>query len=69
MIENRRLPTHTCARSLKHCKLFVEQGKVFIEDLGSTNGTSVNDTKITEASEIRAGDVIALGRTRFIVWM
>lgn len=51
----------------KHCRVFINEGLVFIEDMGSTNGTSVNDTKISEATEIRTGDVIAMGRKRFIV--
>lgn len=51
----------------KHCRLFINEGLVYVEDMGSTNGTSVNDTKILEATEIRTGDVIAMGRKRFIV--
>ena len=53
--------------SRKHCRLFINEGLVYVEDMGSTNGTSVNDTKILEATEIRTGDAIAMGRKRFIV--
>lgn len=51
----------------KHCRVFITEGLVFIEDMGSTNGTSVNDTKISEATEIRTGDVIVIGRKRFVI--
>jgi pSer/pThr/pTyr-binding forkhead associated (FHA) protein len=36
-----------------------------IHDLGSTNGTFVNDTRIAAPHELRDGDVVRLGNT---VW-
>ena len=34
--------------SRRHARLFLRAGHVYIEDCGSTNGTFVNDQKITE---------------------
>jgi pSer/pThr/pTyr-binding forkhead associated (FHA) protein len=36
-----------------------------VEDLGSTNGTYVNDRRVDGASRLRSGDVIRFGNT---VW-
>jgi predicted component of type VI protein secretion system len=42
-----------------------DQGGLAIEDLGSTNGTFVNDQRITVVTVLREGDVVRLGNT---VW-
>ncbi|ADO72275.1 GGDEF domain-containing protein [Stigmatella aurantiaca] len=38
---------------------------VFIQDLGSTNGTFVNDDAVKSAQELRNGDLVKIGRTIF----
>jgi len=43
-----------------HCKITVEFGDFFIEDLKSTNGTKVNGARI-EKTKIKSGDRIELG--------
>ena len=46
--------------------LITHRGKQWwLEDLGSRNGTLLNDLPITESVVISNGDVIALGDTRF----
>ncbi|MBO7723179.1 MAG: FHA domain-containing protein [Thermoguttaceae bacterium] len=45
-----------------HVKLFEENGKVALVDLGSTNGTLINGEPISIWA-MRPGDVILLGRT------
>jgi serine/threonine protein kinase len=50
--------------SRKHLKLFKEAGAYFIEDLGSANGTYLNEVKITKV-KIAYGDRIRIGRTTF----
>gem|GEM_PF-3343016 len=48
--------------SRQHCQVRVdEKGCVFVKDLGSSNGTFVNDAPIAEEVEITAGDRVAVG--------
>ena len=46
-----------------HARLFRRDGSLFIEDLGSTNGTFLNRKKLTGAVSLRRGDRIQIGRT------
>ena len=46
-----------------HARLFPRDGTWYIEDLGSTNGTYLNQRKLTGPSEVHAGDVVRLGKT------
>jgi pSer/pThr/pTyr-binding forkhead associated (FHA) protein len=46
-----------------HARLYGENGAWFVEDLGSTNGTFLNDRKVTSAVEVHAGDVVKVGKT------
>jgi len=50
--------------SRNHCKVVNTGKSVLLRDLGSTNGTYVNDTPIDE-HVLRAGDLIKTGRTIF----
>ena len=44
--------------SVFHAELRMEEGKLFLWDSGSVNGTFVNGEKITGKREIQAGDVL-----------
>jgi pSer/pThr/pTyr-binding forkhead associated (FHA) protein len=44
--------------SRRHARLMYQAGRYVVEDLGSTNGTSVNGRLITEPTVLNAGDVI-----------
>jgi hypothetical protein len=44
-----------------HCSIFYRDGQVFIKDLNSTNGTYVNQEKVSER-ELQDNDVVFLGR-------
>ena len=46
-----------------HARIFRRDGKLYVEDLGSSNGTFVNRKKVSSAVAIRRGDRIALGGT------
>jgi pSer/pThr/pTyr-binding forkhead associated (FHA) protein len=46
-----------------HARLFPRDGNWYVEDLGSTNGTYLNQRKLTGPSEVHAGDVVRLGKT------
>jgi hypothetical protein len=51
--------------SRRHAAMRVDGDSVAIEDLGSTNGTFVNDTRITGVCALRDGDTVRFGNT---VW-
>src|SRR4051794_5669307 len=51
--------------SRRHAAIRVQGGDVAIEDLGSTNGTFVNDQRIEGLRPLQDGDVVRLGNT---VW-
>lgn len=44
--------------SLLHAELRQEDGKLFVWDAGSVNGTFLNNEKVAQKAEVRAGDVI-----------
>jgi hypothetical protein len=46
-----------------HARVFVHDGAVFVEDLGSTNGTYVNRTKVDATVPLHPGDYLQIGRT------
>lgn len=47
--------------SRRHCAVIVGPADVWIEDLGSRNGTLVNGSKITEKTRLSDGDMIRVG--------
>ena len=49
--------------SAKHAKVEARMDGVWVEDLGSTNGTFLNDRKVAQAVEVHAGDVVKVGKT------
>jgi hypothetical protein len=48
-----------------HCSIFFRSGQIFIKDLNSTNGTYVNEEKVSER-ELHDNDVIFLGKKGII---
>lgn len=46
-----------------HARLFRREGQLYVEDLGSTNGTYVNRRKVTAPISIRKGDRVQVGKT------
>ncbi|MGQ0742929.1 MAG: FHA domain-containing protein [Acidimicrobiales bacterium] len=46
-----------------HARVFRREGRVWIEDLGSTNGTHLNHDKVTSPVAVRRGDRIQVGQT------
>lgn len=47
--------------SRRHCAVRIEPDVVWVEDLGSRNGTFVNGSKITEKTKVYDGDLIKVG--------
>lgn len=60
------IPDASCSR--KHAEVFVAtSGKIYVKDLGSTNGTHHNGVKITEPKELNEADLIQVGdNTEFV---
>jgi len=51
--------------SRTHARVTVTGATVAIEDLGSTNGTFVNGTRIEAATTLAPGDTVRIGTTTF----
>jgi diguanylate cyclase (GGDEF)-like protein len=47
--------------SRRHARLFQKDGGTWVEDLGSTNGTQVNDVAIEGPRQLRNGDQLRFG--------
>lgn len=52
--------------SKKHCRIFLKDGEHHIEDLNSSNGTYVNNNRITGMSRIYHGDRVKIGQVEFL---
>ena len=53
--------------SRKHCEIVIDAGSIKINDLGSSNGTYVNQERISSAQPLSAGDLISFGGLVFLV--
>lgn len=59
-----RIPIAGVSRS--HCEIAVTNGSITVKDLGSSNGTFVNQEKITE-QPVGAGDLLSVGGQVFLI--
>lgn len=50
-----------------HARIFLKNTDYIIEDLGSTNGTIVNDKRIEDKAILKVGDEIQIGSALFKV--
>ena len=48
-----------------HARIYSRAGRFFVEDLGSTNGTLLNDATLSDEAELSEGDLIRIGDTEF----
>jgi hypothetical protein len=48
-----------------HARIFSRDGRTYVEDMDSTNGTLVNDAKLRGEVELIDGDVVRIGDTSF----
>jgi pSer/pThr/pTyr-binding forkhead associated (FHA) protein len=46
-----------------HARVFTRDGGVWVEDLGSTNGTYLNDQRVSAPLALRRGDQLKVGST------
>lgn len=47
--------------SARHARFSLMGQNLFVEDLGSTNGTTVNDQPITDPVALNDGDIVTIG--------
>jgi predicted component of type VI protein secretion system len=60
-----RIPSERISR--RHCRLWLEKSKVWVEDLGSENGTFVNDDAVVGRVQLNPGDELKVAHLRFRV--
>jgi hypothetical protein len=55
--------------SRKHAQMVKDEVQVFVEDMGSSNGTFVNDNKVPEGVQnpVKDGDTIRIGTLSFVL--
>lgn len=58
-----RLATSEVSR--RHCAIRFREGVASVEDLGSRNGTQINDVTITKRTKLKSGDVLRIGPMLF----
>ena len=58
------LPIKHTSISREHCAFIREDGIWYVEDLGSSNGTWVGESKLTDRVELNERDVVKIGRAR-----
>lgn len=53
------------AASRAHARVYEKKGKIFVEDLGSANGTRVNGAAIKAPKELKGGEIVAIGDVEY----
>ena len=53
--------------SKKNSRIFVRENIIYIEDLGSQNGTAISDMRLHAPNRLRSGDVISIGTVKFVL--
>lgn len=59
-----RIPLAEVSR--KHCRIIIEEDLLRLEDLGSSNGTYVNNQRVQEAA-VNPGDILTIGPVSMVV--
>lgn len=65
--EDQQLTVDDPGMSRRHATVSVSGDTVTIQDLGSLNGTFVNEARVDSSAPIVQGDVVRLGNTSFLV--
>ena len=60
-------PAGTAKVSRRHCCVVDASGRLRVRDLGSLNGTFVNDRPVKREAPLAVGDVLRVGDVRFEV--
>ncbi len=60
------MPDQVGVLSRSHAKIFVRNGAIYVQDLGSTNGTYVGDQRLaSEPRKLETNDTVTFGDERF----
>jgi hypothetical protein len=59
------IPVHDQFASSSHARIFDQGGSMFLEDLGSTNGTYLNGRKVKSVEPLSVGDTIRIGDSEY----
>jgi hypothetical protein len=59
------LPLEDERVSREHAQILMRDGKFFLSDMGSTNGTFLNNEEVKGEFEVKSGDVIRIGNSIF----
>jgi hypothetical protein len=59
------IPVHDQFASSSHARIFDQGGSMFLEDLGSTNGTYLNGRKVRSVEPLSVGDTIRIGDSEY----
>jgi pSer/pThr/pTyr-binding forkhead associated (FHA) protein len=51
--------------SARHTRIYEREGFYYVEDMGSTNGTYLNDRRLRSQKQLRGEDRIRIGDTEF----
>ncbi len=54
--------------SRRHARIFRQGEQYFIEDLGSTNGTTINGIRLESAHALQGGELITLGENTHLLF-
>ena len=51
--------------SSSHARIFPRGGSMYIEDMGSTNGTYLNERQLQAVEQLQPDDTIRIGETEY----
>lgn len=52
-----------------HAEFFEEDGRLWLRDLQSSNGTYLNGRRVTKDTALTEGDIVHFGQCEFLVWV
>jgi pSer/pThr/pTyr-binding forkhead associated (FHA) protein len=53
--------------SKRHCAILIKNGKVFVRDFDSTNGTFINNEQVKQEQQLNHSDILKVGPLEFRV--
>lgn len=59
--------TYDDSVSSRHCEIYQRDSELYCRDLGSSNGTMINQQKVYQEVKIESGDILRIGRLSFFV--